>query len=61
MKKLYELKQAEANYKAVIATQDITIKKKSEVKTLVDEAKEKTKQEILGNGFMIHVVRSKIK
>jgi len=55
MEKLYELKHAEAKYKAVIVAHDMTINERKEVKTLVAEAKEKTKQET--SGEWIHVVR----
>jgi len=53
MEKLYELKQAEAKNKALIMAHDITINERNEVKTLVDEAKEKTQNKKLrGNRFM---------
>ena len=57
MEKLYKLdklKHAAAKYKTVIVANDIMIKERK-VKTLVDEAKEKTKQEL--SGEWIHVVR----
>ena len=55
MEKLYKLKHAEAKYKVVIVAHDMTIKEREEVKLLVHEAKEKTKQET--SGEWIHVVR----
>jgi PHD-finger len=55
MEKLYELKYAETKYKAVMVAHDMTKKEREEVKALVDEAKEKTKQETTGE--WIHVVR----
>jgi len=41
MEKLYQLKQTEAKYKAVIGAHDMTIKERGEVETLVDETKYK--------------------
>jgi len=55
MEKVSELKHAESKYKAVIVAHDLTIKEREEVKMLVKEAKEKTKQET--SGEWIHVVR----
>jgi len=52
MEKLYELKHAEAKYKAVIVAHDMTINERKEVKTLVAEAKEKQNKKHRGNGFM---------
>ena len=48
MEKVYKLKHAEAKYKAVIVAHDTTITEREEVKILIDEAKEKTKQKTSG-------------
>ena len=55
MEKLYELKHAEAKFKVVMVAHDMTRKEREEVKTMVEEAKEKTKLETSGD--WIHVVR----
>jgi len=57
MENLSKLKHADAKYKAVKVSHDLTPKERDEIKALVVEAKDKTAQET--SGEWIHVVRGK--
>jgi len=55
MEKLYQLKHAEAKFKSVMVSNDMTKKEREEVKSLVEEAKEKNILDT--SGEWIHLVR----